>query len=573
MIFNKENIFNKDGFIWWIGVCEDRKEDPDKLGRIKVRIMGYHTDDKEALPTDQLPWAIIMQPTTSAGVSGVGHSPTAIMEGTWCVGFFLDGNDKQQPIVIGTFGGYTQKVPFCGQVPNYLTTDIEPADLQVTNTVFDENGDPVLGGDTTQAVQEYISNQAEGEAWAQENEILQLETEAFQDPNAEFPRCDYIDKPDTNFLATGDVLETETAYSKKLDNREIYGLEIPVALSGDTWDEPEPAYCTEYPYNIVYETEAGHVVEFDQTPDHERIHIFHKTGTYIEIDANSTMVRKVMGDNYEVLEGNDYKAVKGHMTLTVQNGMQIYVQGRCDIQVDGDTNIKVNDGDVKAEVTGGKVDLKVDDNINIEAGGDFNLLAENVNIQARNDINLYAQNINNYAEMKYSVLSNFIGMKAAVNATLWGAGQSSLIGGEQATVQAGVVSLAGVPAGWMPKGSSLPGIQVNAAMAGTAAPPETPDETNLEPETEKRLDCFLETPEYPEDPEPPELIVIGSDSISEIPESFTYEPTSDTAYEVPTIDAVEPEIGNAFTESDIYNVRELTANLTIGGGFNLDNLV
>ena len=41
-----QGIFNKDGFNWWIGVVENR-QDPEKLGRCKVRIFGYHTDSKE----------------------------------------------------------------------------------------------------------------------------------------------------------------------------------------------------------------------------------------------------------------------------------------------------------------------------------------------------------------------------------------------------------------------------------------------------------------------------------------------------------------------------------------------
>lgn len=94
-------IFSKDGFIWWIGVVEDRM-DPEKLGRCKVRIFGYHTDNKEVLPTDDLPWALPIQPITSAGISGIGSSPLGPVTGTWVLGFFLDGEDMQQPAMLGT---------------------------------------------------------------------------------------------------------------------------------------------------------------------------------------------------------------------------------------------------------------------------------------------------------------------------------------------------------------------------------------------------------------------------------------------------------------------------------------
>ena len=69
-----QKIFNKDGFNWWIGVVEDRM-DPEFLGRCRVRIFGYHTDDKDRLPVTGLPWAIPIQPITSAAMSGKGSSP------------------------------------------------------------------------------------------------------------------------------------------------------------------------------------------------------------------------------------------------------------------------------------------------------------------------------------------------------------------------------------------------------------------------------------------------------------------------------------------------------------------
>jgi len=69
-----QRIFNKDGFNWWIGVVEDRM-DPEKMGRCRVRIYGYHIDSKIILPTKDLPWATPIQPITSAAISGIGSSP------------------------------------------------------------------------------------------------------------------------------------------------------------------------------------------------------------------------------------------------------------------------------------------------------------------------------------------------------------------------------------------------------------------------------------------------------------------------------------------------------------------
>lgn len=94
---------NNANFYWWFGVVEDR-DDPLRLGRCRVRIIGYHTEDNETLPTEDLPWALPVMPANSAGSSGVGWSPTGAVEGSWVVGFFADGDGGQHPMFFGTVG-------------------------------------------------------------------------------------------------------------------------------------------------------------------------------------------------------------------------------------------------------------------------------------------------------------------------------------------------------------------------------------------------------------------------------------------------------------------------------------
>jgi GH24 family phage-related lysozyme (muramidase) len=100
-----KNTLSDNGFVWWIGVVENRA-DPAKLGRCQVRIFGYHTENTEDLPIEGLPWAMVMMPATSASISGVGSSPTGLIEGSWVLGFFLDGNRAQEPVVMGSLPGY-----------------------------------------------------------------------------------------------------------------------------------------------------------------------------------------------------------------------------------------------------------------------------------------------------------------------------------------------------------------------------------------------------------------------------------------------------------------------------------
>ena len=47
-----------------------------------------------------------------------------------------------------------------------------------------------------------------------------------------------------------------------------------------------------YPFNHVIETESGHYVEIDDTKDNERIHVYHKTGTFLEIDPLGNIILK-----------------------------------------------------------------------------------------------------------------------------------------------------------------------------------------------------------------------------------------------------------------------------------------
>lgn len=142
-----QRIFNKDQFNWWIGVVENRR-DPEYLGRCKVRIYGYHTDSKELLPTKDLPWCVPIQPITSAAISGKGSSPLGPVEGTWVIGFFLDGEDMQQPAMFGTIATKAAARAFVQTEPKEETTNPNDGVLRDSsgNPVKDEAGNPVKAG-------------------------------------------------------------------------------------------------------------------------------------------------------------------------------------------------------------------------------------------------------------------------------------------------------------------------------------------------------------------------------------------------------------------------------------------
>lgn len=98
------DYIGKDGFFWWFGEVVDNK-DPLRIGRVKVRVMGWYTgtDDKfrESMPDSDLPWAVVLQPTNQSGIDGTGESAGQLQAGAMVMGFFMDGQEAQAPVVMG----------------------------------------------------------------------------------------------------------------------------------------------------------------------------------------------------------------------------------------------------------------------------------------------------------------------------------------------------------------------------------------------------------------------------------------------------------------------------------------
>lgn len=93
-MIDRNNFLGVSGFVWWIGVIEDRV-DPLAVGRCRVRIHGWHSDNKSLLPTDNLPWATPILPINNS------KSWSAPLVGDWVFGFFMDGENAQFPMMLG----------------------------------------------------------------------------------------------------------------------------------------------------------------------------------------------------------------------------------------------------------------------------------------------------------------------------------------------------------------------------------------------------------------------------------------------------------------------------------------
>ena len=247
-----------EGFFWWFGVVEDR-DDPQKLGRVRVRVHNFH-GDKVKTPTADLQWAFVIMQPTSASYQKTGLSPTGLMVGSTVVGFFADGSEGQMPMIIGSLPGIVDK---------------DPA------------------------------------------------------------------KHDVTLLA-----------------REVNPLN-----KNTVGPEPPSAFSAVYPYNRVYQSESGHIVELDDTPNRERIHVFHRTGTYTEINQEGRRVNKIVGDDIEVIlkdktvyiQGNAKIEIKGNVDVTVNGNYNLNVSG--DIKINGKT-INLNNGSNGAARVGDTADTQ-----------------------------------------------------------------------------------------------------------------------------------------------------------------------------------------------------------------------
>jgi len=335
-------FMGKNGFQWFVGVVEDRK-DPQTLGRLRVRCLGYHTELLDKLETKDLPWAHVMNPITSATVSGIGQSPLGAVEGTWVVGFFQDGADAQQPIIIGTLPGVPDELPDTssqkgfqdvanGAYPKYKETDVNR--LAVNAKSVDSSG-----------------------------RSADVET----NPHSSLT----IRKADrTTSIGRADFNEVDLT-------RAILGT--PVTLAGDdgtAFNEPVTPYNAQYPYNHVYESEAGHIREIDDTPGAERIHERHSSGTGYEIHPKGDKVTRVKSDNYTLTTGDDFAHIKGNSSTTTDGGVRVFVNadgatedGHYTIEVgnNANVNIQVNKGNVNVVTSEGDINLKSGKNIHMEA--------------------------------------------------------------------------------------------------------------------------------------------------------------------------------------------------------------
>jgi hypothetical protein len=337
-------------FTWFVGVVEDVM-DPGMLGRVKIRVLN--DQDANEVTTDELLWAYLISPIQSASLSSkrvdtaqlspgpgaVGISPTGIEVGSYAFGFFLDGEERNVPMLFGTY----HKIP-------------------------DASKDSISSGEAAKSADHDVS------FLAREQQTLYKEE------------------------TKGDV----QLKSKK-------HLNVDEGSLNPFLKEPKSAYAAKYPYNKTFTTRSGHAIELDDTPGEERIHVYHKAGTYTEINKDGRRVQKIVGSDWEIILENKNVLVKGNLNIEVDGDATILVKGdaynwikgnaiQAVLQnatqtvgesvsqtiggdlvqvVNGSVNQTIQEGNLETTVESGSYTLNVAADMNVKVGGNIKIFANN----------------------------------------------------------------------------------------------------------------------------------------------------------------------------------------------------
>lgn len=306
----KGNWIGADGFTWFLGIVQDIK-DPLNCGRVRVRCIGWHSDNIDELPVNQLPWSQVLMPVTSASTSSVGRSGTGLLKGSYVMGFFMDGEMAQQPIVMGSLHG----------IPDGS----------------DQGG--------------------------------------YSDPDKIYPK--YPGFPDTPNLAYDRFTEDKITKDKEAN----VVKNVATAFNATTWSEPLPRNGKDpiYPKNHVTQTESGHAIEIDDTTDNERIHVYHKTGTFFEIQNTGDRVTKIVGEDYEIFMKGKNVSISGDCNVTVNGDARLLVKGNMNAEISKDANLSIK-GNLIADVSknatlsvSGSMTHKVEGNYDIKCGNEMTI--------------------------------------------------------------------------------------------------------------------------------------------------------------------------------------------------------
>ena len=186
-------------------------------------------------------------------------------EGDKVIGFYQDGKNKQYPVIMGVLPA----------LPLYPATKTGHHD---TRTIAELAAAPVKPDESA----------------------------------TNYPRK--LDEPTTSRLARGEGSHPSPIIDSKSKKK------------SSTFELPTP-YKTTYPYNNAIESESGHAIEIDDTPNAERVHFYHRKGSYQEYRPDGSVQAKVIKDSYQAVDGNKNVYVKGNYTVNVDGNLVFNVKG------------------------------------------------------------------------------------------------------------------------------------------------------------------------------------------------------------------------------------------------------
>jgi len=302
---------------------------PLRDGRVQVRIFGLHEDDKETVKTEHLPWAEVMQSTAFGFSSGVGFSSIPNI-GTW-VFVVLDNDNPNMPIVMGAISGKS-----------------------------------VLKSDTSKG---------------------------FNSPDGMFPLKDRLNEEDQNRLQRISKLD-QTIHQNIMDTLDETDESDSITGAKTLFKEPiSLSDRSKYPDNAVIETKSGHVIEIDDSPENEKIRIYHRTGTYVDFRPDGSMIQKTVSgnNNYYIhseninthiekcvkthIDQNIDEIVGGYVKRHIAGDLREHVNGLFKLDVDGNIHF-VGDLYVDGSIeTTGKVTATMDISSKAEVADSFGNLS------------------------------------------------------------------------------------------------------------------------------------------------------------------------------------------------------
>ena len=331
----RSNFLGHDGFIWWIGVVEDR-QDPLNLGRCRVRIKGLHSADLTSVPVNSLPWAQPLFP-----INNTFTSPSTLKDGDMVMGFFMDGDAAQFPIILGMFNGIPEDEsrPGNGFSDQRSESELQTAPRKIKSIDYKTDG---LGARITDG-----------------------------DSAALFP--EFLNEPTTDRLCRNENIDKTIVTAKQKSVVEV------IDANNKKWKEPKTQYAAQYPYNKVLSTESGHIQEFDDTPGSERIHTYHRTGSFVEYHPDGSRVDKVVKDKYSIVMKDDHIYVMGNCFVTIQGNAKVFVEKDCDLKTGGDLNFNVGknwnidvSGNIQANVSGSVIE-NISKAVKTDVGGTIDI--------------------------------------------------------------------------------------------------------------------------------------------------------------------------------------------------------